>query len=341
MFYKTNRTKYLLGCPKYSNQVIMRLLLSFFLSLIALTAFAQSASDVNNYLTFFNNQHIAVNNAAMAYLQFSVHSEDLNLIQEKRQNVVSQLNNSIELIQKAPAFEQEDNSLKAEALNVFNSLLSSFSENPTELLQLKMQSQNSYEAMEKYFEAQKASEKKMEIASERYLGAQKAFAEKYNVQLVEAADNNDIKDLNQLNNYHQAIFLRYFKVTVRNNDFMEALNGQNFEQAQQALNQLAEDSGAERKSLNAMPDFKQDSTYRMAAVELVEAIDDLANEGYKTMLDLMQKAPTERTQTDVDTFNEVATQFQTIIPQLNQKAMEAGNELLKKYVPKPRATKRL
>lgn len=319
----------------------MKFFFGLLFSAISFTLVAQSGSDVNNYLTFFNNQHTAVNNAAMAYLQFSVHSEDLNLIQEKRQTVLNQLNNSIDLIQKAPAFKEEDNSLKDEALNVFQTLRSSFDENPAEMMQLKMQSQTSFDAMESYFNAQKVAQQKMEAASGRYLAAQRAFAEKYNVQLVEADENNDIQDLNRLNNYHQAVLLKYFKVTARNNDFMEAMNSQDLEKAQQVLDELSKDSEAALASLKAMPDFKEDSAYRMAAIELVAAIDDLAKNGYGTMLNLMKKSPTERTQADVDAFNKTATSFQTLIPQLNQKTMEAGNELLKKYVPQPRATKRL
>ncbi|NJK82978.1 MAG: hypothetical protein HC912_03325 [Saprospiraceae bacterium] len=182
------------------------------------------------YLTFFNNHHIAVNNVAMDYLQYSVHKEDINEIDAKRQDLVAQLNKSIDQINQIAPFG-EDNSLKEEALKVYQLLLKSFSGDFTELFQLKLESQTSFEAMEKYFAARKVTEQEVEVASKKYLEAQIKFAQKYNVELVEAAQNNDVEVLNRLNNYHQAVFLRYFKVNMLNNDFMDALNTQDTEKA--------------------------------------------------------------------------------------------------------------
>ncbi|MEM9887124.1 MAG: hypothetical protein AAF849_14620 [Bacteroidota bacterium] len=301
---------------------------------------AQPMNQVEEYFTFFNNQHVLVNNLAMNYLQYSVHSSDFGLIEKKRQEVIEQLNQSIAKI-KATAVLTEDDQLKPTALNVFESFLASFNMDFTQLMQLKANSQTSYEAMEKYFQARKAAEQKMEENANLYLQAQKDFAEKHNFILQDAEANSDIQDLNRLNNYHQAIFLKYFKILSRNNEFMNALNSQDAAAIAKARLQLEQDSEANLKVLKEMPAFKEDSAYRDAAIGLVNQLNEIAKGDYQKLENISKKSPADRTQEDVNQFNVLIQKLQTELPALNTAINEKGNELLKKFVPKPRMTKSL
>lgn len=318
----------------------MRKIISFFLPFFLVTQLHAQTENVVEYLNFFNDHHIAINNVAMAYLQYSVHREDINEIDGKRQEVVAQLTISIDQIKQSPPFG-EDNSLKEEALKVYQLLLKSFSGDFSELFQLKLQSQTSFEAMEKYFAARKITEKQVEEASKRYLNAQINFAKKYNVELIEAEQNNDIEVLNRLNNYHQAVFLRYFKVNVLNNDFMDALNMQDTEKATKILIQLKSVSETELKSLQAMPGFDGDESYKNAAIALVQEVKKLSSENYPKMLNILKKPQSELTQEDVKQFNSIIATTQVALPTLNNNVNLAGNDLLKKFVPEPRVGQRL
>ncbi|MEM1327355.1 MAG: hypothetical protein AAGI23_15435 [Bacteroidota bacterium] len=318
----------------------MKYLLINFLFLATFNLSAQSAEDIERYFTFFNNQHIAVNNLAMQYLQYSVHSTDMALIENKRQSVIEQLNKSIQEVEAMPTLKDDDQ-LKPTALEVFRSFLGSFEMDFVEVLQLKANSQSSYESMEAYFQSRKDAEKKVDEAADRYLEAQKAFAEKHDIQLQLAEENQDVQDLNRLNNYHQAIFMRYFKILMRNAEFTEALNTQDATEIAKTRNILLIESEAQLKSLAAMPAFQGESIYKPAAVELITTIRDLAKTDYLTLEQIMHKPGAERTQEDANQFNSIVQGLQTKVMPLNQKANEQGNELLKKYVPKPRMTQRL
>jgi hypothetical protein len=296
--------------------------------------------DVERYFTFFNNQHVAVNNLAMQYLQYSVHSTDMNLIENKRQGVTKQLKESIAAVEAVPNIAADDQ-LKPTALEVFRSFLSSFEMDFVKVLQLKANSQSSYESMEAYFASRKEAEAKVDEAANRYLEAQKAFAEKHSIQLQLAEENQDVQDLNRLNNYHQAIFMRYFKVLMRNAEFTEALNAQDATAIAEARKVLLTESEAQLKRLEAMPAFQEEAVYKPAAVELVTAIRDLAKTDYLKLEQIMSKAATERTQEDANQFNTLVQGLQTKIMPLNEEANQQGNELLKQYVPKPRMTKSL
>ncbi len=318
----------------------MKQIFSLFLILSLIVQVHAQTDNVLEYLNFFNSHHIAVNNVSMDYLQYSVHKEDINEIDGKRQEVVAQLTTSIDQIKQAPAFG-EDNSLKEDALKVYQLLLKSFSGDFTELFQLKLQSQTSFEAMEKYFAARKATEKQVEEASKKYLNAQINFAKKYNIELIEAEQNNDVEVLNRLNNYHQSVFLRYFKVNILNNDFMDALNTQDTEKATQVLVKLKSVSAAELKLLEAMPAFDGDDSYKNAAIALVKDIKELSAESYPTLLNILKKPQSELTQEDVEQFNSIIATAQGELPTLNNNVNMAGNNLLKKFVPAPRVGQRL
>lgn len=305
-----------------------------------LSIFAQSSTEITEYLNLFDNQHAAVNNLTMTYLQYSVHSEDYDLIEQKRQELIKQLDASINTI-KAVKPLGEDSSLKDEALNVYESIRATFNVDFAELLTLKMQSQNSYDALKKYFEARKIAEQKVDDASDRFLAAQRTFAEKHNIQLIEGDVNSDVKALNKLNNYHQAIMLRYFGTMMLNNDFMEAMNSGNAEIAEEKRALLQKESEMALDSLTAMPAFEEDDTYRNSAIELVKLFKTLSTESYPKVLKVMQMDATERKQEDVDAYNSILQKINQELPVLNEKVSVTGNELLKKYVPKPRETRKL
>ena len=321
----------------------MKIVYSFLVVMTMATgSFAQTQEEISNYLDFFNNQHQAVNQLTMSYLQYAVHSDDFAFVEQKRQELIAQLNKSIAALKELKSSNMDDSMQKA-ALEVYENYLNSFEADFSELLQLKMNSQSSYEAMEKYFEARKLAEQKVDQASNRYNEAFKAFAQKYNIQLMEAEENSAISSLNQLNNYQQTIFLKYYKVVTLNNQFMDALNGQNIAAAKTSQTELLQATEQTLKSLRAMPPFKEDSSYRDAAIKFIELIKSLSKEGYTKMIQMLEKPDTQRTQEDVNQYNNVITQLQEQLPQLDQAVQMASSELLKKFVPKPdaRPAKRL
>jgi len=313
----------------------MKLVSSLFVLMMAATmAVAQTQEEVVNYLNFFNSQHQAVNQLTMAYLQYSVHSEDFTFVEQKRQELIVQLDKSIKELEqlKTPNI---DDALRQSTLEVYQNYRSTFDTDFLNLLQLKMNSQGSYEAMEQYFEARKQAENKVNEASTRSYKAFEAFAKKYNIQLMEAEENSAIVELNQLNNYQQTIFLKHFKIATLNNQFMDALNGQNITAAKSVQAQLLQASEQVIKSLNALPPYKSDATYRDAVIQFATQIKALAQDGYVSMIKMLEKPENQRTQADVDQYNNIITLLQVKVPELDQAVQKTSIDLLKKFVPKP------
>ncbi|NJL74457.1 MAG: hypothetical protein HC892_04850 [Saprospiraceae bacterium] len=65
----------------------MKIVYSFLVVMAMATgSFAQTQEEISNYLDFFNNQHQAVNQLTMSYLQYAVHSDDFAFVEQKDKN---------------------------------------------------------------------------------------------------------------------------------------------------------------------------------------------------------------------------------------------------------------
>lgn len=300
---------------------------------------AQESSGAVAYLEQINAEHNAVTTKNLEYIQYSVHVEDYYEVEKKRQEVLAQMDESINATKAMPAF-QGNFGLRDELLATIKSYRESFAMEFNELNLLKKESKESYEAMEAYLNAQDAAEKKLGLVSQHFYAAQKTFAKEYRIRLIEAEENSEVEQINQVNAYYRAIFLKYFKVSKHNAIFMDALSREDPKEMERARIQLSNDADAALLVLRKMPDFRGDVAYRDAAIELISFFDKLADDGFKKITFIQRKK--ELTQEDVDTFNGVIEYYNGHVNELLQHYNDTLNQLLRNNVPKPpTSTKRI
>lgn len=286
------------------------------------------------------NEHAAVANRNMEYLQYSVHSDDYTLVENKRMALIQQIQESLQNVNAMPPYEG-DSKLRDEIAAVFQAYLESFRVEFSQVNTLRQTSRESYEAMEKYLQATTDAEKKLDAAGDRAQAAQAAFARKYKIQLVEDEEKAaGSKLLGRMNNYYRAIFLRVFKISKKDAEFSDALDEKNagkMDRYRKELEAVCDDVIYFLEKLEA---FNGDTGYRDAALQLARHYKDLAGNGYKTMVDVVRKGD-KYTNEDADAFNEVISRINDHIPRLHDAVNEAANELYKKNVPKPIETRRI
>lgn len=307
---------------------------------ISLTISAQSNDAPVKYLDALNNEHGQIINKNMEYIQHAVHNDNWQAVEEKRQEVIAQIEASQKRISALPPYE-DDATMRDEMLEVLKMYSNSFKIEFNEVNLLKRDSKESYEAMEKYFQAQDAGEKKLAEAASRFEKAMEVFAQKHNIRLVANQENSEIDQLNKLNAYHRKVFLKTFKISKQNNAFMDAMNKKEKEEMKKLRAALIKDAKTELKILKAMPDFNGDTHFRDTAIEMIEFYQKLATDGYKILVEVNSKSQSELTQEDVDRFNEVITTYNTQIPNIQAKYNQAASQLMRKNVPKPRVVKRV
>lgn len=300
---------------------------------------AQEDADPVRYLEQINAEHNGVTARNLEYIQYSVHVEDYVEVEKKRQDVLRQMDETIKRTAAMPAFKGNA-AMRDEMLATVKSYRESFTIEFNEINLLKKESKESFEAMEAYMNAQDAAEKKLGLASKRFYDAQKAFAKAYNIRLIEAEANSEVEQINLVNAYNRAIFLKYFKVSKQNAVFMDALGKEDPKGMERARVQLSGDADAALLVLRKMPAFKGDVAYRDAAIQLIEFYDKLADDGYQKITAIKRKK--ELTQEDVDTFNGVIDYYNNNVDGLLKKYNDSLNQLLRNNVPKPpTSTKRI
>lgn len=299
---------------------------------IAATSLWAQPMDAVKYFEFLNNEHVAIVSKSLEYVQYSVHSKEAAEVETKRLALIMQISQSLEKVKKQEADKSQAH-LREEMLSVLTSYLESFNVEFKVLTSLRLESENSFEAMDQYLTAQDAAEKKLSAAADRFLNAQRDFAKKNNILLVESDRNSEINQINRLNNYHRAVFLRYFKISKRNAAFLDAMGKQDGKEMSKILPVLQEECKQEWKKLQAMPDFNGDTGFRDANVKIVEFIKGLAEGGYAKVTAAFQKKGLS--QEDVGTFNEVVETFNSQFSKLIDDYNQASDRLFKNNVPKP------
>ena len=310
-------------------------------TILATSAFAQETdfTDPVQYFSYFGNEHNKVINKNMEYVQYSVHSDNVQEIGTKRLELIAVINETIGRVQKVPPFEK-DTKMKDEMLEVLSMYKNSFEIEFNNALTLKENSKESYEAMEEYINAMDVAEKKLDKASDRFQKASTKFAEDNEITLIKNEANDVVGELNRLNNYHRKLYLKYFKVSKKNAEFWDALEKQNAGLMEKKRKELQEDCNSTLKIVTLMPAFKGDTEYKDATLEIVNFFKKLADNDYVKMVEITRKGDANFTQADVDTYNKVVEIYNTQTPMLSQKFNIAGNNLLRKHIPKPIATKR-
>lgn len=300
-------------------------------------SFLQAQESIQNpiaYFDFFNQEHNALAQKNMDYLQYAVHSEDINVIAEKRLALLEQVQSSQERVAQVPEFDK-DAGLKATMMEVLNTYEELFEIGFQEVETLKIESQESFRQMERYLAAQTASEERMAAASGRLLAAQRRFATANNITLMEdGASSSEAEQLNQLNEYQRDIFLRSFRIGKLNANFMVAMEQANVDALKNIRQELIDAANEELPILKNKPDYNGDTAYRDAVVEQMEITNELAKNDYPAVINAIQNS-NQLTQADVDAYNQAIGKVNTSLNPAAEKVNMALQNLLRSNVPKP------
>lgn len=313
---------------KYLIQIVVFLLLSNF------SLRAQQFSSPIEYFDYINEQHMALSQKNLEYLQYSVHSDDLQLIEEKRFAIIKQLAEAVIRIGQLPPYDG-DAAMKDEMLKVLEMYISSFEVEYKDINHLKARSLESFEAMEEYLAAEDAAEKKLAEAAELFRTAQEHFAQKHNIQLKFAEENSEIAQINKLNDYYRSIFLRQFKVSKLDAIFWDAVEKKDPKEMEKARLSLLSAAKSESKKLSSFPAFNDNTSFRDAAKDKINFLESLAEKNYKTIITVTTKPQEQLTQEDVDEYNNTINTYNQKNQEYTDKYNSEMDKLFKANIPRP------
>ena len=266
-----------------------------------------NAAEYNDYII---NEQRAIVKKNLDYISLSVHSEDYKQIENKRREVLKQINSSRIKMVKMGDYNG-DKRLRDEALEVFDQYKNAFETDFKEVIQLKKNRQNSFEAMEAYFKAQNQAEDRVNKATQKFRKVQEKFAKENNLSFKEGTDDNltrQMQTIADLNVYSRSVFLEYFKASKAFSEMLGVLNERKSAPLNKHRKRVIEVAADVVPNLKKLGAFNGDSDYLNQTISLVEYYGRLAENEFVEVVRIFDKKG-GITQQDADYINKVLRDY--------------------------------
>jgi hypothetical protein len=292
----------------------------------------KNAGDYNNFIMKEMSAAVQKN---FEYLSFIVHSEEYDRMDEKRKEVVKQVVESRAKVSQMPPLDG-DVRLRDEAIEVLNEYKNAFELNYKDIISLKKKSKDSFESMKKYFDAEDAAEEKLNKATQRLRKAQRMYASKNNMTVVDGKADDELErkmgKAKAVNNYWRTLFIEYFKVSEAYDVMWEALNQRKASVIDNERHKVVKVIGKELPIVKAIPAFNGDVEFRDQTVSVLEYYNKVADTEFGKITALLGKA--EMNQADIDVINAIINQCNADHERLAYNWNQASQELFRKNVEK-------
>jgi hypothetical protein len=220
---------------------------------------AQNFKTAKEYLSFIKKENEKISKSIWKYRQSIAHSTSPQKVENDRQRLLKSVERAITKIKRAKAIQGEE-AYKNNVLEYLNMYLSLLKNDYTKIIDMKAVAEQSYNAMEAYILAQKLADERMQKAKETFTKAQKEFAKRNYIQLIdkESELGQKIKISNEVLTYKNKVYLIFFKSHIRERFLLNDVSTgdlKNMQQHAQAL-QLAAQEGLQ--ALKNLQQYKED-----------------------------------------------------------------------------------
>ena len=299
-------------------------------------AAAQSSADPGAYNNAIVAEQVDLLKKNLRYISKAAHSENDRKIENRRLEVVEQNKVALAKLQHMAPFKGNDE-FRLAAIKAFKTTLDVYSADFKQVNALATNRSDSYEAMQRFFDAQEAANKKLAVVSDSVDAAQQRFAKAHGFTLSASRESNKLsayaKAVDEVNHYQHEVFLPYFrlqKFTARLTDALNAQDATAFEAARVAVAAEAEKTAAE---LAALPGFRgKDVAYRNAARDYANMYVVLCANQFVQMAELM-KNKDHLTKTDAQTINGHIATFNQQRQKYNDAYNRNASAFMDTYVP--------
>lgn len=209
-----------------------------------------------------------------------------------------------------------------------------FNEDYPHIVNMEEIAERSYDEMQAYLLLQEATNDTLEANNERMTRAEKSFATKYNVNIISVKTElgDKMEAAGRMTKYHDKVYLLFFKCNWEDNQLTEALNQKNVSKIEQVRNALDKYAIEGLAVLDTLHSFENDRAlvqsckqalafYKDEAETKIPALTDfyLKEENFNKLKSALEAKPeSQRTQKDVDTYNQGVTDINAAVNNYNQ-----------------------
>lgn len=241
-----------------------------FLLHMALTAFTQDQTPVA-YLNGFTKSLDAVSKKYMQYMSATSHGASVRRSEKKRQDLLAQIEKSrYEVIDLG--FYKGDKSLQQSTNEYLKLITSNLNEDYAKMVNLEEIAEQSYDNMEAYILLKEKVSERMNETSKKMTDNEAAFCKKYNINLItqETEQSQKIKEMNDVADYYNDIYLIFFKCNAQENDMMEAINKKNVTSIEQLKGAMVKYADEGLSKLDTFKAYKGDNSLKNACQKALQ-----------------------------------------------------------------------
>ena len=303
--------------------------------------FAQEFAHAGEYMEQMGSLYTQFNEDLWAYIKTSAHSKNARKIENKRKELINTTLSIQKRVQRFPAYEN-DASLRDSMKSYFKLCYHVLNEDYEKIVNLEAIAEDSYDLMEAYLTAKEKANEKLDQAGDRLSTQEEIFAANHNINLIEGEKSKTSQRLEAASGviqYYNQLYLLFFKSYKQEAYVMDAVEKRNVNALIQNQNTLAKYASEGLDELSEKGDFQGDNTLQMAAKELLEFYYEEAKEKGPAFSNLFitqesfekikaafdAKKPKDRTQADVDQYNQAVNAYNDAVNTYN-----ANNEDLNK-----------
>ncbi|GAB3726766.1 hypothetical protein GCM10027594_08590 [Hymenobacter agri] len=272
----------------------------------------------------------------LRYISKAAHSENERKIENRRLEVVEQNKAALANLQHMKPFKG-NNEFRQAAINAFKTALEVYSADFKQVNSLASTRTESFAAMQRYYDAQEAAEKKLAVVDDSVDRAQQRFAKQFGLTFSSSRESKKLAEytlaVREVSHYEHQVYLPFFRVNKASARLTDALNAQDaaaFEAARTLVAAEAEKSAAE---LAAVPAFRgKEVAFRNAARDYANMYVVLCANQFVQMEELM-KNKDHLTKTDVQTINNLINTFNVQSHKFNEAYNRTSSAFMDTYVP--------
>ena len=282
---------------------------------------AQDYDNPLNYMQAITKQQENISKKYMAYTSASAHGKREKKVEKLRNSLINEIDEARMNIFSLPTFKG-DKAYRDSAVNFMKFYYSVMNEDYTKIVNMEEIAEQSYDEMEAYLMLQEKVDLKFDEANKRLRVAEKDFATKNKINLVDGKSelSEKMKEAGNVSKYYHQVYLIFFKPYIQEKNLMEAIGKNNLTGIEQSKSAMLKYAQEGLVKLAAMKGYNGDLTlvgtcksllnFYIKEADKTSVINDflLSKERFEGIKKEMDKKGNSRTKEDVDAYNKaVAT----------------------------------
>jgi hypothetical protein len=337
--------------PKTTYTIMHRCFYLLILTLLCTPrVHGQMIENAGDYMTAMSNAQVEMDQKYMAYLSAAAHSRREKKIERLRSQALESINNAKYKTIDLPKYKG-DNSLRQASIDYIQFCYRIFNEDYSKIVNMEEIAEQSVDQMEAFLLLEEKASEKLHDAYDNLIKAEKDFAVKYSVNLVDT--KNDLSDkmgtAGKLNSYCDRIYILFFKCNWEDGQLFKALNSHHLNDAEQARNSVIAfaQQGLELLKTDSMRTFEGNPALAAGCREALLFYDDMAKNEVPKLTDFYLKQEnfdkikasldakgSAKTKDDVDQYNRAVKDINEGVNnfnQLNQELNKSRQEVVQNW----------